>query len=156
MARQPEGSDTRPQPFSPIDRQFLNALMTSIGYAVDNARLLEEAQGSTRRLQTVVDDLRATQEQLVRGETLRAIGQLAAGMAHHLNNLFAVILGRSELLLGKAEDASTRRSLEIIRRAAEDGADVARRVQRFSRLHPTSEQAAVDDPLLLPGQRPYI
>ena len=81
---------------------------------------------------------------MVRGETLRAMSQLAAGMAHHLNNLFAVILGRTELLMGSTESAPARRSLEIVRRAAEDGADVARRVQRFSRLHPLSEPVAVD------------
>ena len=143
MAKRKEGADARPQPFSTIDLQFLNALMNYIGYAVDNARLFEEVQESARRLQRVVDDLKATQEELVRGETLRAMGQLAAGMAHHLNNLFAVILGRTELLMGAAETPA-RRSLEIIRRAAEDGADVARRVQRFSRLHPLSEPTAVD------------
>src|SRR5882724_3106088 len=110
----------------------------------DNARLLEEARESARQLQRVVDDLKATQEQLVRGETLRAMGQLASGMAHHLNNLFAVILGRAELLLASAEGATARRSLENIRRAAQDGADVARRVQRFSRLHPLSAPVAVD------------
>src|SRR5262249_19597063 len=38
----------------------------------------------------------------------------------------------------------SRRSLEIIRRAAQDGADVARRVQRFSRLQPIAEPVAVD------------
>ena len=144
MAKRKEAGDTRAQPFSAIDLQFLNALMTYIGYAVDNARLLEEAQESARRLQTVVDDLKATQEELVRGETLRAMGQLASGMAHHLNNLFAVILGRTELLLGSANGSPARRSLEIIQRAAEDGADVARRVQRFSRLHPLSPPVAVD------------
>src|SRR5262245_38676645 len=143
MAKPKEGTDARPQPFSTIDLQFLNALMNYIGYAVDNARLFEEAQESARRLQRVVDDLKATQEELVRGETLRAMGQLAAGMAHHLNNLFAVILGRTELMMGAAESPA-RRSLEIIRRAAEDGADVARRVQRFSRLHPLAEPTAVD------------
>jgi signal transduction histidine kinase len=136
--------DARPQPFSTIDLQFLNALMTYIGYAVDNARLLEEAQQSARQLQTVVDDLKTTQEQLVRGETLRAVGQLSSGMAHHLNNLFAVILGRAELLLPGVDSAGGRRSLEIIQRAARDGADVARRVQRFSRLHPVSEPVGVD------------
>jgi signal transduction histidine kinase len=144
MAKPREASGAGPQPFSTIDLQFLNALMTYIGYAVDNARLLEEAQESARRLQAVVDDLKTTQEELVRGETLRAIGQLASGMAHHLNNLFAVILGRSELLLGSVESAAARRSLDIIRRSAQDGADVTRRVQRFSRLHPLSEPVAVD------------
>jgi len=144
MAKKRDGGETQPQAFGPIDLQFLNTLMTNIGYAVDNARLLEEAQESARRLQAVVDDLKATQEQLVRGETLRAIGQLASGMAHHLNNLFAVILGRTELLLSTTEAPVARRSLEIVRRAAEDGADVTRRVQRFSRLHPLSEPVAVD------------
>jgi GAF domain-containing protein len=144
MAKRKDAGDARPQPFTTIDLQFLNALMTYVGYAVDNARLLEEAQQSARRLQSVVDDLKTTQEQLVRGETLRAMGQLSSGMAHHLNNLFAVILGRTELLMGSAAGAAGRRSLEIIRRAAQDGADVARRVQRFSRLQPLSEPVAVD------------
>jgi signal transduction histidine kinase len=134
----------RPPPFSSTDLHFLNALMTYIGYAVDNSRLLEEAQASASRLQTVVDDLKSTQTQLVRGETLRAMGQLSSGMAHHLNNLFAVILGRVELLLGKVEEASVRRSLEIIQRTAQDGAEVVRRVQRFSRVQPVSDAVAVD------------
>ncbi|HEY5985998.1 MAG TPA: GAF domain-containing protein, partial [Streptosporangiaceae bacterium] len=49
MAKRRETSDPstpRLQPFSNTDLQFLNALMTYIGYAVDNARLLEEAQQS--------------------------------------------------------------------------------------------------------------
>lgn len=139
-----EASTSRPQPFSHTDLQFLNALMTYIGYAVDNARLLEEAQQSAQQLQGVVDDLKATQAQLVRGETLRAMGQLSSGMAHHLNNLFAVILGRTELLLNKVEEAGVRRSLDIIQRTSQDGAEVVRRVQRFSRVQPVSEPVAVD------------
>jgi CheY-like chemotaxis protein len=89
----------------------------------------------------VVDDLKSTQGQLVRGETLRAMGQLSSGMAHHLNNLFAVILGRVELMLGKVQEAGVRRSLEIIQRTAQDGAEVVRRVQRFSRVQPVSDVA---------------
>src|SRR5438552_2400403 len=123
---------------------FLNALMTYIGYAVDNARLLDEAQDAARKLQSVVDDLKATQAQLVRGETLSAIGKLASGMAHHLNNLFAVILGRLETLLVKVPDQEARRYLEIVQRAAQDGAEVVRRVQRFSRVQPVSRTVPVD------------
>ena len=140
--RDPAGSEThRPPPFSSTDLQFLNALMTYIGYAVDNSRLLEEAQSSASQLQNVVDDLKSTQGQLVRGETLRAMGQLSSGMAHHLNNLFAVILGRVELMMGKVQEAGVRRSLEIIQRTAQDGAEVVRRVQRFSRVQPVSDVA---------------
>ncbi len=130
--------------FTPTDLQFLNALITYIGYAVDNARLLDEAQDAARKLQSVVDDLKATQAQLVRGETLSAIGKLASGMAHHLNNLFAVILGRLETLLVKVPDQEARRYLEIVQRAAQDGAEVVRRVQRFSRVQPVSRTVPVD------------
>jgi signal transduction histidine kinase/CheY-like chemotaxis protein len=133
-----------PRPFSPTDLQFLVALLTYIGYAVENARLLQEAQQSALQLQNVVDDLRATQAQLVRGETLAAIGKLASGMAHHLNNLFAVILGRLETVLAKVADPETRRYLEIVQRAAADGAEVVRRVQRFSRVQPVSRTMPVD------------
>jgi signal transduction histidine kinase/CheY-like chemotaxis protein len=137
-------SPPTPRPFSPTDLQFLTALLTYIGYAVDNARLLQEAQQSATQLQNVVDDLRATQAQLVRGETLSAIGKLASGMAHHLNNLFAVILGRLEILLAKVPDPEARRYLEIVQRAAQDGAEVVRRVQRFSRVQPVSRTMPVD------------
>src|SRR5215470_1022020 len=81
LAKKEDTSTTppTPRPFSQTDLQFLSALMTYIGYAVDNARLLQEAQESAVELQSVVDDLRATQAQLVRGETLAAIGKLASG-----------------------------------------------------------------------------
>jgi len=150
LAKKEDVGTTPPtlRPFSPTDQQFLTALLTYIGYAVDNARLLQEAQESARQLQSVVDDLRATQAQLVQGETLSAIGKLASGMAHHLNNLFAVILGRLETLLLKLPDHSgasdARRYVEIIQRAAQDGAEVVRRVQRFSRVQPVSRAMPVD------------
>jgi len=146
LARKEDAGTTppTPRPFSPTDLQFLTALLTSIGYAVDNARLLQEAQESAGQLQNVVDDLRATQAQLVRGETLSALGKLASGMAHHLNNLFAVILGRLETLLVKVAEPEARRYLEIVQRAAQDGAEVVRRVQRFSRVQPVSRAMPVD------------
>ncbi|HBH04131.1 MAG TPA: hypothetical protein DDZ42_19850, partial [Candidatus Rokubacteria bacterium] len=40
-----------PPAFTQTDLQFLNALMTYTAYAVDNARLFQEAQEATHRLQ---------------------------------------------------------------------------------------------------------
>ena len=134
----------RPRPFSAPELEFLGILLTCLAYAVDNARLIEDVQQSARQHQSVVDDLRATQAQLVRGETLAAIGKLASGMAHHLNNLFAVILGRLETVLLTLSDPDARRYLEIVQRAAQDGAEVVRRVQRFSRVQPVSRASPVD------------
>lgn len=131
-------------PFSPIDLQFLNALLTYVGYSVENARLLQEAQHSAQRLQGVVEDLKTTQAQLVRVETLRAIGQLSSGMAHHLNNLFAVLIGRAELASRADNSPGVSSALDIILRTARDGAGVVRRVQRFGKVEPVSGAATVD------------
>jgi len=145
MGNRNEGAGgARPLPFAPTDLQFLNTLMTYIGYSVDNARLLQEAQQSAQRLHGVVEDLKATQAAAVRGETLRAIGQLSSGVAHHLNNLLAVIIGRTELLLAKVRDPEVRRALEVVLMTTQDGAEVIRRVQRFSRVAPVAGFVPVD------------
>ena len=94
--------------------------------ALDNARLYRDAQ-------TALAELKEAQDRLVRGETLRALGELASGTAHHLNNLLAVVLARVDLLLTRDPVLPSRDALEIIRRAARDGADVVRRIQEFTR-----------------------
>ena len=127
------------QPFTFMDLQFLNTLMTYVAYALDNARLLEETRQSAKQLQEVIDQLRAAQEQLVRGETSRAIGVLASGVAHHLNNLLAVVLGRIEFLLQDTKEPRSVRSLKTAQRASLDAADVVRQLRSFGQTSPISE-----------------
>ncbi len=110
---------------------------SQVALAVDNARLVQN-------LRKAMEDLKAAQEQLVRGETLRAVGELASGTAHHLNNILAVIGGRIELLLQAIQEPSLRRSLEIAAQAVKKGADVVRRVREFSRARPVSKAGPVD------------
>ena len=130
--------------FSPTDLLFLNTLMTHIAYAVDNARLLQEAQLAANRLRSAMEDLRTTQTRVVEGETLRAMGQMASGMAHHVNNLLAVISGRTQLLLVRGPAPETRRPLEIIQRATFDAAEVVRRVLGFASMQPAPAGTPVD------------
>jgi signal transduction histidine kinase len=130
--------------FSPTDLQFLNTLMTHIAYAVDNARLLQEAQLSANRLRRAMEDLRATQTRVVEGETLRAVGQMASGMAHHVNNLLAVISGRVQLLLARITQPEIRRPLEVVQRATFDAAEVVRRVLGFTAMQPGAGMVPVD------------
>ena len=117
--------------------RLLSALARQAAIAMDNARLV----GDLRR---TLDDLRAAQETLVRGATLRAVGELAAGAAHHLNNLMAVVLGRTQLLLLKNPDTPTATSLRSIERAAKDAADTVVRIQGFSRTVKRGETAGFD------------
>ena len=69
-----------------------------------------------------LDALRATQQQLVQSEKLRAAGQLASGGAHNQNNALAVILGHAELALRLSNQTAVQASPEQIRLAAEAGA----------------------------------
>jgi signal transduction histidine kinase/CheY-like chemotaxis protein len=123
--------------FTADDELVATTLSADAAVAIENARLL-------LALRQALDDLRATQEQLVQGEALRAVGNLASGMAHHLNNILAVIRGRVQLLLQSADEPSLRRSLEIVDRATVSGAEVVRQVQEFTRGQPAPETLTLD------------
>jgi signal transduction histidine kinase len=139
-----ETSPMDPRAFSPMDLQFLSTLMAHVAYALENARLLEESRLTTERLQNVVEELRTAQTRLVEGETVRALGQMASGMAHHLNNLLAVVSGRLQLLLLRTQDPVLRKPLETAERAVGDAAEVVRRVLGFSAAQPVPETTRVD------------
>jgi GAF domain-containing protein/anti-sigma regulatory factor (Ser/Thr protein kinase) len=106
--------------------------------AIENARLYQAVKQA-------YEELSRTQEQLVRGKTLRALGVLAAGAAHHLNNLLAIIVGRVQLLLARERTpAEIARALGIINRAAENSADVVRRLAAFGRGQAASSPEPVN------------
>ncbi|HEX8352408.1 MAG TPA: ATP-binding protein, partial [Pyrinomonadaceae bacterium] len=72
-------------------------------------------------------------EQYAQMEKLSALGELASGVAHDFNNTLAGILGRAQLLMRTRDPEKIRRGLEIIARAAEDGAHTVKRIQDFAR-----------------------
>jgi len=83
-------------------------------------------------------------ELMAQSDKLRAVGELAAGVAHNLNNSLTVILGRAQLLLRNATDESSSKSLEVITNAVEDGSKTLRRILEFARRDSVSEFAPVE------------
>jgi signal transduction histidine kinase len=73
------------------------------------------------------------QQDVVQREALRALGELASGAAHHLNNLLTVVVGRVQLVLRSTDDERVQRTLAIVEKAAKDGADIVHQLQQFSR-----------------------
>ncbi|GAG10286.1 unnamed protein product, partial [marine sediment metagenome] len=76
------------------------------------------------------------EEALIRSERLKALGEMAAGVAHDFNSLLAIILGNAQLLeMGvesyKSEEIKER--LKIIIRTAYKGGDTVRRMRLFTR-----------------------
>ena len=91
-----------------------------------------------------VTEQKQERERAARADKLRALGQLASGVAHDFNNSLAAILGRAQLILRRVKDEELIRSLGIIVTSAEDAAATVRRIQTFARKSLDSELEMLD------------
>jgi len=118
---------SRPSGFTSEQVQILYLVADLLGPAISNCQLFGRLRGT-------YETLRATQEQLIRNEKMRAIGELASGMAHDFNNSLCGVLGFVEMaLMDHALSSASRGQLELARTCALDAAQTVRRVQDFSR-----------------------
>jgi len=86
-------------------------------------------------LQTAYEDLRQTQQAVMQQERLRALGQMASGIAHDINNAISPIVLYTDVLLEKEPGLSTtaRGYLQTIQQAISDVADTVSRMKEFYR-----------------------
>lgn len=145
---------TTPQVFSDEDVAFFRTLAGQAAIALENARLFE-------RLQQSYEDLKRAQEQVIRQERLRALGEMASGIVHDLNNVLSPVIGYAELLLERKDlPPDMRRYLENIMTAAQDASTIVSRLRHFYRqrspgepLVPVSLNAMVNETLELTRSR---
>jgi PAS domain S-box-containing protein len=79
-------------------------------------------------------DLKRTEERLRRAQRMEAVGRLAGGVAHEVNNMMTIILGFSDLLSREPEEGEDRqREVEEIRKAAMRAARITTQLLAFSR-----------------------
>ncbi len=123
--------------FGEADERLLVNIAQLAALMLRSARLYEER---TRAF----GELASAQDQLVRTEKLRALGEMASGVAHDFNNVLASILGRAQLLLERIQDVKLRRWLQVIERAAMDGGRTVRRLQDFTGIRRDQPAVAVE------------
>jgi signal transduction histidine kinase/CheY-like chemotaxis protein len=131
-----------------VNRDELGSLVSHVDRMSGQlADLYARERQTTRELQAQVESVRRTQAQLIQSEKHRALGEMAAGVAHDFNNRLAVVLGQAEFSLaqldgGQLGPAEVRRRLEIIRAAALEAAGTVRRLLEFTRAtpHPSAVQ----------------
>jgi len=107
---------------------FLRTLCEHVALAAHQARLHTQ-------LQSAYDELRQTQQAVMQHERLRALGQMASGIAHDINNALSPVSGFAELLLRNEENLSenARRHLKHIKTASDDVAHIVTRMRDFYR-----------------------
>lgn len=80
-----------------------------------------------------ITERKLLEKQCLRDQRLEAVGTLAAGVAHDLNNILAPMLMAAELLKDKLVDRHDRDILAMIENGAQRGASVIRQLLSFSR-----------------------
>src|SRR5262249_27972532 len=114
--------------FTSADCEFLKQLSEHVALAVKQAQL-------NSALQQAYDDLRQTQQTVMQQERLRALGQMASGIAHDINNAISPVSLYTESLLEREPNLSERARgyLTTIQRAIDDVAGTVARMREFYR-----------------------
>jgi PAS domain S-box-containing protein len=86
------------------------------------------------------------QEESARAEKLRALGEMAGGVAHDFNNVLTAVLGNTQYLLSDIDDEEVKETLRIIETAALDGTETVNRIRKFTKPSTGVENAGPVDP----------
>lgn len=114
--------------FSSGECEFLRQLSEHVALAAHQTQLYEA-------LHQAYTDLRQTQQAVMQQERLRALGQMASGIAHDINNAISPIALYTESLLEKEPGLSerAREYLGTIQHAIDDVAQTVSRMKEFYR-----------------------
>src|SRR6185369_5761850 len=72
-------------------------------------------------------------------DKLRALGQLASGIAHNFNNSLAAVIGYTQLAIPRVKEPNAEKYLRIVEQSAKDAARMVERIQNFARESPHKE-----------------
>jgi signal transduction histidine kinase/DNA-binding response OmpR family regulator len=133
--------------FSSAECEFLGQLSEHVALAATQAQLHAS-------LQRAYDDLHQTQQVVLQQERLRALGQMASGIAHDINNAISPVALYTEWLLENEPGLSrtARTQLETIQRAIDDVAETVARMREFYRPRDAQAKPASVDINPLVGQ----
>lgn len=124
----------KPDDFSSGDSEFLRLLSDHVALSAHQARLHMD-------LEKAYNELRRTQATVLQQERLKALGQMASGIAHDVNNALSPVIGFSDLILKGDYGLSqnVKKYLAHIRTAGEDIAHIVARLREFYRTREVNE-----------------
>ena len=126
--------------FTSTDCEFIKQLCEHVALAAHQAQLRQT-------LEEAFEDLRQTRQAVMQQERLRALGQMASGIAHDINNAISPMALHTQALLETGANLTPRIRgyLEIVRRVTDDvSATVARMREFYRERDPQVALAPVD------------
>ncbi len=122
--------------FSSDELRLAEGIALQGALAVENSRLFEGVKEQ-------MAELKRTQAQLVQSTKLAAIGELAANIAHEINNPLTTVLGFASFLAERiAPTDPMREELGLIQEEASRARDIVRDLLQFSRQRDFSPESA--------------
>ena len=122
--------------FSSDEMRLAEGIALQGALAVENSRLFEGVKEQ-------MAELKRTQAQLVQSTKLAAIGELAANIAHEINNPLTTVLGFASFLAERiAPTDPMREELGLIQEEASRARDIVRDLLQFSRQRDFSPESA--------------
>lgn len=131
-----------PEGFRPQDHALLRDVSQHLEIALNNAMLYSELKAAYHRLGE-------TQEKLIQSEKFKALGEVAAGIAHDFKNILAAIGGRVQMLtLAKKQnhdipESMLIKSLDVIEKSATDGVHILSRINEFTKGRQKRKHSAI-------------
>jgi signal transduction histidine kinase len=132
-----------PGDFTPREASVVTDIARFGAIALQNARLYEQMSKRAVELKMAYDELKEMQDKLIQSEKLKAIGQLASGVAHEMRNPIGIIMQGVAYLeqIISPEAKEPRETLSIVKESAQRADRIVISLLDFSRatrleLHP--------------------
>lgn len=114
-----------------------SAIQVVLRDITERKRAEEKLKEYSTKLQEIVEErtreLKESQAALIQAGKMEAIGQLAAGVAHELNNPLGAVVGYADILLEQGSlDESSKAYMTRILRRAEQAAKIVRQLKDFA------------------------
>ncbi len=115
--------------------------------------LVRNPEGNPGYFASVVEDITSRKKMegaLIQSEKFKSLGIVASGISHEINNILAIIMGRTQILdIGFEDYSELKDGLRSIIKASEDGAQIVNKILTFAKTDAKSTDCVFIDMRLL-------
>lgn len=135
-------------PFRKEEEEFVKQLANTLANIIEKKKYELLLKKTNFELEFSLDQIKVLQNQVVHQEKLRALGEMASGIAHEFNNQLTVMQGHSGMLIQlpelRQDDDYLLEKLNIIHEAGKKSEKIIRRMRSFYKKSNTASYRKID------------